>query len=189
MPNCPRLTEYANRLRSTLEDFDSLVLGMTPEQASWRPAPSSWSVAECIEHLNVTARSYLAGMRPAVERARSRGMDGGAPYGRGTFLGRQVLRVLEPGAGRKFPAPGKFRPRSAANEVPRVWDDFRILHTTVVDLIEEADGLALGRIRFANPAFPLFPMTVAQGFEILSLHAPRHLAQASAVTDTDGYPT
>ena len=103
-------------------------------------------------------------------------------------MGRQVLRVLEPEAGRKFPAPGRFRPRSAAIEVPQVWDDFRALHETLVELIEEADGLALGRIRFANPAFPLFPMTVAQGFEILSLHAPRHLAQARAVAAEAGYP-
>ena len=186
MPRCPFLAGCAERLRAAGADFEDLVVDMRPDQAGWRPAPSSWSVAECLDHLNVTARLYLGGMRPAIERGRSRGLEGSAPYGRGTFLGRQVLRVLEPGVRRKFPAPRKFRP-AADPDFAEVRDEFRALHATVGDLIEEADGLSLGRIQFANPAIPFLRMTVANGFEILSLHAPRHLAQARAVTRAPGY--
>ena len=187
MPRCPHLAECAARLAEASADFEDLIVDMRPDQAVWHPAPKSWSVAECLDHVNIAARLYLAGLRPAIDEARSRGLEGGAPYGRGTFLGRQVLRVL--GAERRFPAPGKFRPASAELDFTAVRDEFRSLHAGLADLIEEADGLALGRVRFANPAIPFLQMTAAQGFEILSLHAPRHLAQARAVTRAAGYPT
>ncbi len=188
MPRCPFLAACAERLARASADFEELVVDMRPDQAVWRPAPGAWSVAECIDHVNVTARLYLAGIRPAIERARAVGLEGSAPYGRGTFLGRQVLRVLEPGANRRFPAPRKFRPAGGDIDFTAVRNGFRAVHASLSDLIEEADGLALGRVRFANPAIPLFQMTAAHGFEILSLHAQRHLAQAEAVTRADGYP-
>lgn len=187
MPNCPVLAACAERFQTALAEFESLVVDMRPDQALWRPAPRSWSVAECVDHLNATARLYMAGMGPAIEQARADGLEGGAPYGRGTFLGRQVLRILEPGAGRKFPAPGIFRPKEDL-DFAAVRNEFRRHHALATDLLEEADGLALGRAFFANPVFPLLKISVAQGFEILSLHDLRHLAQAEAVTRAPGFP-
>ena len=188
MPRCPFLAECARLLGRARADFEDLVVDMRPDQAAWRPAPKSWSVAENVDHLNVTARLYVDHMRPAIARARARGLEGSAPYGRGTFLGRQVLRVLEPGAGRTFSAPRIFRPATERLDFATVRNDFRAMQATLIDLIEDADGLALGRIRIANPAIPLLKLSLAQAFEIQSLHFPRHLAQARAVTRAEGYP-
>ncbi len=161
---------------------------MRPDQADWRPAPRRWSVAECVDHVNLAARLYFDRMRPAIQRARARNLAGSAPYGRGTLLGRMILRVLEPGAGRRFPAPGVFRPARGEIDFAALRDEFRATLAILDDLIEEADGLDLGRVRFTSPAGPILKVTLAEAFEIQSLHIPRHLAQAEAVTKTAGYP-
>lgn len=188
MPDCPFLAQCAERVEAASSEFEALVGGMTREQAVWRPDPARWSVVECIDHVNRTAELYFRGMGPAIERARARGIEGAAPYRHGTVLGRLVLRVLEPGAGRTFSAPRIFRPARRSFDLPAVSDDFRRVVGTLLGLIEDADGLDLGRVRFANPAIPLLKVNLAEAFEIHSLHIPRHLAQARAVTRSPGYP-
>ena len=59
---------------------------------------------------------------------------------------------------------------------------------TLLDLMEEADGLDLGRARVPNPAVPLLKVNLAEAFEIHSLHFPRHLEQARSVTQSTHYP-
>jgi hypothetical protein len=41
------------------DDADALVATLSDEQFAWQPAPNAWSIAQCIDHLNVTARLYL----------------------------------------------------------------------------------------------------------------------------------
>lgn len=189
MPRCPFLAACAERLQEAGDDFEDLVVEMRPDQAAWRPSPKAWSVAECVDHVNVAARLYIERMRPAIARARERNLEGAAPYGGGTLLGRMVLRVLEPGAGRRFPAPGVFRPARGEIDFAAARNEFRATLAVLRDLMEEADGLDLGRIRFTSPAGPILKVTLAQAFEIQSLHIPRHLAQARAVTQAPGYPS
>ena len=52
------------QLESTAEILRALLIGLTPEQAQWKPAPDRWSVAEVLEHLSHTEGHFY---RTAVE--------------------------------------------------------------------------------------------------------------------------
>lgn len=186
---CPLLGEHARRFQESGRRFEDLVAGLTPRQAGWKPAPRVWSVAECIEHLDLSARLYLEPVEAAIRRLRSRGRTGHAPYGRGTLAGRMILWVLDPNRPKQknANAPGVFRPTTEP-EFERLCDDYRAHRGRLVSLIAEADGLDLGSITIATPVSRLIRVTLAQAFEIHSLHEPRHLAQAERVTRTEGFP-
>ena len=44
------------------------------------------------------------------------------------------------------------------------------------------------RIRFASPVNALFRLNLGEAFEVLQVHAARHLAQARRVRERDGFP-
>jgi hypothetical protein len=169
--------------------FEELAARVSQQQANWQPAPGRWSVAECVEHLNITIEQYFDRMEPAFSRARQQGQIGTGPWKKRTLLGRLILRVLDPEAERSFPAPKVFKPSSAEDlEFADVRKRFRTGTATLLTLARQADGLDLDRVRFTSPAGPILRLTAAEAFEIHVLHIPRHLAQAEAVTRRPDYP-
>jgi hypothetical protein len=41
----------ASRLEANAQVFGALVVGVSPEQARWKPAPEQWSILEVVNHL------------------------------------------------------------------------------------------------------------------------------------------
>jgi hypothetical protein len=46
------------QLAATAEILRALLLGVTRDQAQWKPAPDRWSIAEALEHLSHTEGHY-----------------------------------------------------------------------------------------------------------------------------------
>jgi hypothetical protein len=169
--------------------LDKLVDGLSDGQANFKPGPKRWSIAQCIQHLNISGARYLDLMEPRIKAAREAGKTGDEPYGRGTLVGRFILGNLRQGAGApRVPAPGSFKPASTELAIARVAEDFREANRRMIAAAEEADGLALGQVRFGTPMMSLMRVSLAQAFEMAALHEPRHLAQAERVKQAEGFP-
>jgi len=189
MPKCSFLDRCASSFGEARGNFETLVSGLDDRRANWQPAPGKWSVAECIDHLNTSAREYFPRMERAIERGREKEILGHAPYGGRTLLGRIILWALEPKARRKVKAPKVFRPQQGTLDFDKVCEEFRAALAHFEKLAEEADGLDLGRLRLATPIVPWPRVSLAEAFEIHALHIPRHLAQARRVIETSGFPS
>lgn len=191
----PRTSQVQSALlRSTIGTHDlavdrvsEIVDGLSSVQANWRPAAKAWSVAECIEHLNQTLGTYMERLSPAIAEARSRGKAGGEPYGRGTLAGRFLVNFLRQPS-KKVSAPRVYQPTTSELEIIKVAATFRESCSQLVELAEQADGLALGSIRIATPVSRWIRLSVAQAFEVQDLHTPRHLAQAERVKQHESFP-
>ena len=185
----PHLAACAQSLETSKERFEQLVVGITAQQAAWRPAPDTWSVIECFEHLAVSAEQYLDRLGPALAVARARQHTGAGPWRRRTLFGWMILRVLDPDAGRTFPAPTVFAPSPPSDlELADVRERFRSGLEGLLDLALQADGLDLDRIRLATPISRWPRITAAEAFRIHALHFPRHLDQAERVMRLPDYP-
>ena len=51
-----------DELDAAESDARALIAGLTEAHAGWRAQPGSWSVAQCLDHLGITNRAYLAAM-------------------------------------------------------------------------------------------------------------------------------
>jgi len=167
--------ESLARVRALLADVDS-------ETASRQPQPGSWSTLQALEHLNTTAQVYF----PRIERALAEAKPGGEPYANGTLTGRLMVKQLQPDSGKRMKAPKVFRPPTTALTVVRVLDDFERNHEQWLRLLEAADGLDLGRARVRLPLPIPIHMSVAQAYEVHTLHVPRHVAQAERAARASG---
>lgn len=180
-----KLNEWAEALQVGLERMNGLTDGLTHEAFNFKPAPGKWSVGECIRHLVASMELYLDVMEPAVESAPERA--GNNPLGRGTVLGRVLLKALRK-PGKRYKAPGKFKPASSDLDPSETRAGFERAAGRLRELTERCEGLAIGNIKVSSPAFPLVKMSIAQTIEMLVIHNDRHLAQAERVTSHADFP-
>ena len=164
----------------------ALVAPCTETQLGWRPSPKRWSVAECLNHLNVTVTKYLPRIEAMIAEGRSGGRTGRGPF-RHPFVGNWFIRMLEPPPRRRLRVPGVFAPLPgvpAASLLP----EFERLRGVLLARIRESDGLDLAALQTASPAARHFFLTLGQCFGALAAHDRRHLWQARAVTEEAGFP-
>lgn len=162
----------------------SLIAGLTEEQLNWRPAPGSWSVGQCLEHLCITNEAYL----PAISAALQGKPDAPVEQIRPGWFARWFLRrFIEPSPNSKrAPAPAKIRPTGHVQL--SVLDRFLSGNRACRELIIQARAKDVNRVRFGNPLVPGIRFTVGTGLEIIAGHERRHLLQAERVRDSANFP-
>src|ERR1041384_7083005 len=75
--------------------FSRRVFPLSVEELRWRPGPQRWSIAECLDHLNITLGFYLPKIDKTIQvgwRQRSTSQENGR------YLQSEIeaLRVVEP---------------------------------------------------------------------------------------------
>jgi hypothetical protein len=180
------LTPEIEALRQQFEQLaamaDALVAPLSDELLSRPPATGGWSVAQCIDHLNSTAREYLPRLDEAIAEAIRRGLYGEGPF---TYnvIGRLFVFALEPPPRlrtRTTPAfePGRDRTRH------EIMAAFRAYQVQYIDRLRQANGLDLARARVTSPAISWLRIPLGSGLAALAAHERRHLWQAREVRKT-----
>jgi hypothetical protein len=160
-------------------DALAIVEGLDETTGAWRPAPGSWSVAECLDHLAVSNRVYLVPMIAAADRARARGRmrRGAALPG---LLGGWFVRSLQPPVKHRTRNP----PISTPRQSPPLADSLAAFLASQNDFrafVRGAADLDLAGVRFANPFVRAIRWSLATGLHVIPAHERRHLWQARNV--------
>jgi DinB superfamily len=174
----------ADDLNANDQTARMLVAGLTDEQLNWQPAPASWSIGQCLEHLCVTNEFYLPPISAALREKPRFPVEEITP---GWFGGWFIRSFAEPSSNsRRASAPGKIRPGPRTDR--SVLNRFLSSNQVCRDLILVARGNNVNRIRFWNPFLPGLRFTVGTGLKIIVGHERRHLLQAKRVKDSAGFP-
>lgn len=169
-----------------LARFHRLVDGLSDAQLLWRPAPGSWGIAECLQHLNVSHELYRRPMRVTFERERQNSPLAPDAFRMG-FLATKFISILEPPYRMKVKAPGKLLP--APDLDPRkVIEEFARSREEFLDFAREASRVDMSSIRFANPIVPIMKYSLTEAFMVMLAHDRRHLWQAENVRIHPGFP-
>jgi hypothetical protein len=182
----PEIEAFRVEFDRLANEADALVSTLSDEQFTWRPRPGAWCVAECIEHLNVTARMYLPRLDEGIADAIRRGLYTEGPF-RYSWLGRFVVRTMEPPAKFRVKAPQAFQPLPDRSR-REIMAAFRAYQVQFVDRLRQANGLDLARARVASPASKWIRLPLGSGFALMGAHERRHLWQARQVTRATEFP-
>src|SRR5687768_8855802 len=98
------LERYQDQLLSIRQEVPGLVAHLSDAQFHWSPGPARWSMAQCFEHLNATARAFVPAIDRAMADARARGLTGSGPFVYSLFE-RLFLRSTEPPPRLRMRAP------------------------------------------------------------------------------------
>ena len=182
----PEIEGFRRQFEQLSVEADAFVRPLRDEQFAWQPTPDRWSVAQCIDHLNATARVYLPVLDEGISDAIRRGLYGPGPY-RYNLVGRLHVWLMQPHSRVRSKARRAFYP---APNRPRqeIMAAFRAYQVQYVDRLRQANGLDLARARAASPMANWLPMPLGSAFAMLIAHEQRHLAQACRVTEMQGFP-
>jgi DinB superfamily len=188
-PLTGELAEHQAHFRENRVLAAELCNNLTTAQFNWRPQPGRWSIAECLVHLNLSAKLFGQAIASAVNDARQAGVVGTGPFRYGP-LSRWFLGFVEPDSKKRYKTPSKFAPEPSERfEVERVLEEFRAAGTRWEQCLRDANGLDLARVKVRSPAVPLLRFQLGVLFAIQSAHEKRHLRQAERVKTTVGFPS
>src|SRR5947209_7623207 len=131
-----------------------------------RPAPSQWSVAECLIHLNLTSRAFL----PLIDDAINRGSEQARfkkTRHRMDFVGRLLwvastislpIKTTEP----FVPARGELKDVVLA--------EFGALQNQLTGHLDRAEGLDLGKLRIVSPFDTRIKYNLYSCFRLIPAH-------------------
>lgn len=178
-PLCPELEDLARQLESVSAEARAMVESSTPEALVKHPAGGGWSAADCLAHLAQTVRLYNPKIESSIAAARKANVTGEGPFHYG-LLGKFFLWVLEPPVRLKVKAPPAFHPAKGVT-AQQALDDMLTQHHEMLRLMEEADGLDLGKVKVSSPASDKLKLPLGAAFGSMAAHGRRHLWQAKLV--------
>src|SRR5262249_8356769 len=180
------LAGYRAMFRENRAVADRIAGGLTLEQFNWRPAPDRWSIAQCLVHLNISARLFAERMQAAIRAGRAAGLLGSGPFRYGP-VSRWVARAVDPVNRKKYKSPAKFIASAAkVYDIQEVLEEFHAAGAQWERCLHEADGLDLARVKVRSPAVPLMRFPLGALFGIQAAHERRHLLQAEDVRNLQG---
>jgi hypothetical protein len=185
--------ESTNLLQTIVDECEKnsvvareLVGPLNEAQLNWKPAPDRWSIAQCLEHLAVTAEKFAPYFTKALAQSREKHSASAAPAYRPTFLGGWVIKQVLPETTKKGTAPKIFRPSSS--NVDRPLEKFLAEQETFLEFVRAAKGIDYNKTRLRSPVTPLLRYSLADAYVITVVHGQRHLQQARRVRETPGFP-
>jgi hypothetical protein len=178
------VTRLSFELSANDQNARALAAGLTNEQLNWPPAPGSWSIGQCLEHLCITNEAYLPAISAALEGKPDAPVEEITP---GWFGGWFIRNFVEPSpGGKRVPAPSKINPKVSVDG--GVLDRFLASNKSCQELILRSRSKGVNTIRFWNPLVPGIRFTAGTGLQIISSHERRHLLQAKRVRDSASFP-
>jgi len=178
-------------IRSMLDQIDAIkkegaavTAGLSDAQFNWHPGKGRWSIADCLQHLDVGVTKTLPAFDRAIAEGRARGQTAAGPFKYGWFA-RMVARSMEP--------PPKWRMRTVAMlRVPSVatyraadlLPEFSRMRDQLAERVRQADGLDLARVRTISPVNRLLRLPLGAYFQFILAHDRRHLWQARQVRNS-----
>jgi len=179
------LAELHRQFAAAKADAADLAAGLKGTQFNWRPAPQSWSIAECLLHLNMAGHQYVRILEAVLPNARARGLIGEGPFGYGLF-GKWILANTEPPPKRKFKTARSLQPPDD-QPITAVLPTFLHLQDQLTQQLTEANGIDLARVKVPAPMGPL-RFNLHLTFAWIAAHERRHLWQARQVRNHAGFP-
>ena len=174
------------QLTSVTQDVPGITRGLSDAQFTWQPASDRWSIAQVVEHLNLTTERYIPVLTRAITDARVDGRAADGPFALG-FIERWFLGAMEPPPRRRFRTGRTFIPAGVLGRVTTL-DRYAMLHNALAACIRSADGVDLGRVKVRSQFAPI-SWSLNGTFAILLAHERRHVWQAREVRNDPAFPS
>jgi hypothetical protein len=167
-------------------DARDLLQGVGDPAFNWRRAPGTWSMAECLDHLNLTGRKYLRALDRAIEEGRAKGMLAAGPFRYG-LLESWTVRAMDAPPMFRMKAPKAFAPASEGR-LDESLAAFVGLQDEFAQRLARADGLDLRRVKARSPVSRHIKFSLGKAFAAIAAHQRRHLWQARQLRNDAGFP-
>jgi uncharacterized damage-inducible protein DinB len=167
-----QLEQATQRAHAVCESVDERAFGQ-------RPRPESWSIAECITHLNLTTRAFLPLIDSALANGTKRKVPGFHEYHK-DLAGWLLCWFLEPPFRMKVKTSPPFEPVQNADRLTLL-DEFDMLQDELAKRMEQSIERDLERLKITSPFSSNVRYNLFSALSAVLAHQRRHLWQAERI--------
>lgn len=178
--------ELLQQLDAIQEQVNRNFSSLTDEQLNWKPEQGKWSIAQCLDHLIVSNKTYF----PSFEKFRKKEyrlpfFQRLNPFKRS--FGPMMVKSLGPNLVKKFHAPSIFEP--SYSQIPStIVRDFSDHQQTLKKYMEQMLMLDTKQLVMTSPVTSMVSYSLGDALRILTGHEQRHLNQAMNVFHHPNFP-
>lgn len=157
------------------------------QQLNWKPAPKSWSIAQCLDHVIISDSLYFPTLEKIIAGTYiSSFWEKWSPFS--TFFGRSFVKALSEEPKTKMKTTKVFLP-STGNIDSGIIERFYQHHDTFMNLISGCcSSIKLEEIIITSPRFRFITYHLKDVLTFLLQHEHRHINQAIRVKKSEGFP-
>lgn len=148
------------------------------EKLNHKSSPETWSVLECLAHLNSYSAHYLPSFEKAIQDAESKGFKPEKEF-YSTWLGRfSIQSVLPENIHKKMKAVKKhnhLNSQLSKNEIKQFEENLNRLSV----ILEKSNRISLNKTKVRIEVMPIFKLRLGDIFQFMVYHQSRHLVQAT----------
>jgi hypothetical protein len=175
------LQAMLDQLDAIKRDGVAVASGLNEVQFNWHPGKGRWSIADCLQHLNVGVTKALPAFDDAIAKGRAEGQLASGPFKYGWFS-RMVVGSMEPPPKFRMKAPAMIRvPSTVSYRAAELLPEFTRVRDELALRVRQAEGLDLARVRTISYVNRLLRLPLGAYFQFILAHDRRHLWQARQV--------
>jgi hypothetical protein len=159
--------------------------GLSAAQLNWKPAPESWSVGQCLEHLIKTNTAMFSALDAVANGSHANSFwENYSPFT--GFLGGYLAKSMM-NYDKKFKAPSKeiIPPSEIAADVVSQFAKHNEVVAAKIDAVKNAD---MQKTVLTSPFMSLMTYKLSDALTIIVEHEKRHVQQAMRVMAMEGFP-
>jgi len=180
-----RVGEINARINNVTEKVMQRFSQLNAEQLNRKPSPESWSIAQCIDHIMVTNKSYYPQYESLISGKPITNFWKNVPVLPG-FFGNLLKKSLRQEETRKFKTQPAFQP--SQSELPGdIVNQFANSQYELTKTFNRLAVLDLKNEKITSPAANFITYSLDDLLEITVLHEERHFLQAERVTVQFGF--
>lgn len=180
------IEDRLKRGQQAKEKVEKTFSSLTVEQLNWKPSATSWSIAECLEHLIISDRLYFDDLRTiAAGTYRMTFWNKYSPFS--GLLGRALKDQMKEQVKRKMTTPQKLTPVSSAYGLDLL-DTYKSNLGEFMSLVSRCREIDLDKCIISSPAMRWVTYSLRDALEFLFEHEHRHINQTIRVKETVGFP-
>jgi hypothetical protein len=147
------------------------------QDLNFKTSPDSWSILECLEHLNRYSRYYNPELAKAIEGNPGHAEVQGITY---SWLGKKSLEMVRPQNMKRHKTVKHMNP--ANSDLGRATvEEFLHHQAGLLHLLQRAGNANLHKKAVPVEFFKLMKLRIGEALEFVVLHEERHVQQAMRV--------
>ena len=174
------LVDLANRTKQLIQEVETFK-DRPAAVLNYKQTAESWSVLECLEHLNLYGRFYL----PEIAKRINESKQKSEPVFNSGWLGNYFANSMLPKA--KLNKMKTFKNMNPLNSKldKKVIEEFINQQTEILRLLEEARKISLNKTKTSITLSKLIKLRLGDTFRFVIYHNQRHMAQAQRIENVE----
>lgn len=184
------LKKMSDMTTQLTEDVNKNFSNLTPEQLFWKPNERSWSIAQCLAHLNAYYSFYLPVFKERIKNTRFRTPGEyfvSSPLGTATILSVKLGKLKN--VKRRLKAAKDYNPLvNASLKTENAVQDFLNYQDDMLKVISESRFINVRKAKCSLAVTTVVKLRLGDAFQFVVYHNERHVEQAKNLIKMPGFP-